>query len=394
MQPLHLADPASVAGEPLSAAAPFADIVRLPVEKDLTFKADRKTLVIFEADRLPVGQQWLENGEAANLTHDIATRVAARRATSTPTLVSQLISVVICTRDRPDELRRCLASFNDQTRMPDELIVVDNASRDDRTRAVVLAAGATYIREDRPGLDYARNSGAQAACGEIVLYTDDDTELHECWVENTVAAFDAPEIMAVTGLVLPAKLKTEAQWIFETEWSFGRGYDRIDYGSSFFEQTRRDGCPAWIIGAGANMAFRRTVFDQIGFFDERLDVGQAGCSGDSEFWYRVLAAGYVCRYEPRAVMFHHHRLEMAGLASQIYYYMRGHTAALMVQFQRTRERGNLRRAFVLLPRYYLELAIRRLQRRSSAKHLFLGKQIKGALAGIGFFLWHSRMPNK
>lgn len=392
MQPLNLADPDRLAGEPSGTAAPFADIVRLPVEKKIRFTAQRKTLVIFEADRLPVGQQWLENGETADLTHDIAARVAARRADSTPTLLRQPVSVVICTRDRPDELRRCLASFNDQSRIPDELIVVDNASRDDQTRAVVLAAGATYIREDRPGLDYARNRGAQAACGEIILYTDDDTELHECWVENTVAAFDAPEIMAVTGLVLPAKLKTEAQWIFETEWSFGRGYDPIDYGRSFFEQTRRDGCPAWIIGAGANMAFRRVVFDQIGFFDERLDVGQAGCSGDSEFWYRVLAAGYVCRYEPRAVMFHHHRLEMAGLASQIYYYMRGHTAALMVQYQRTRERGNLRRAFILLPRYYLKLAIRQMRPPSSAKHFFLGKQVKGALAGIVYFVRHSRMP--
>ncbi|WP_241557447.1 glycosyltransferase family 2 protein [Croceibacterium ferulae] len=370
----------------MSAALPFADIVRLPVEKDLTFTAERKTLVIFEADRLPVGQQWLEDGEAADLKHEIATRIAARRTGSTPTLVSQPISVVICTRDRPDELRRCLASFHDQTRMPDEIIVVDNASRDERTRAVVMAAGATYIREDRPGLDYARNSGAKAAGGEIVLYTDDDTELHECWVENTVAAFNAPEIMAVTGLVLPASLKTEAQWIFEKEWSFGRGYDQIDYGSHFFEETRRDGCPAWIIGAGANMAFRRAVFDHIGFFDERLDVGQAGCSGDSEYWYRVLAAGYVCRYEPRAVMFHHHRLEMAGLASQVYHYMRGHTAALMVQHQRTGELGNLRRLFLKLPLHYVGLLTTRLFGSSSEKQRFLGEQVRGAAAGVWFFL--------
>lgn len=380
-------------------AQTYADVVTLAV--DITsprFQAVRRSLVIFEADGLPIGQQWLEQGQYASVPEDVTARIEARRTKpridppdlTTPHLTT---SVIICTRDRPEPLRRCLASFALQSRRPDELIVVDNASAGTETRDVVLAAGATYVREDRPGLDFARNSGARASSGDIVLYTDDDTELHEHWIENTVAAFDMPDIVAVTGLVLPATLKSEAQWIFETEWSFGRGFDRIDYGPDFYRATRRHGCPAWIIGAGANMAFRRTIFDKIGYFDERLDVGQAGCSGDSEYWYRILAAGHVCRYEPTAVMLHHHRLDLSGLASQIFHYMRGHTAALLVQYERTGDKGNLYRAFIALPAHYTRCLAGRLTDGRTGAERFLGDQIKGALAGIWFYA-RSRRPRR
>jgi len=70
-------------------------------------------------------------------------------------------------------------------------------------------------------------------------------------------SFDADHVAAVTGLVLPAELKTAAQQHFETFWSFGRGYRRVDFGQDFFASDRTRGCPAWEIGAGASMAFRR-----------------------------------------------------------------------------------------------------------------------------------------
>ena len=249
------------------------------------------------------------------------------------------VSVVICTRDRAEELSRCLASLPRQSRVPDQVVVVDNASRDDgRTRAAALAAGVDYVREDRPGLDIARNWGVRAATGDIVAFTDDDVRLHPRWLERLTAAFDADGVMAVTGLVLPAELETAAQLHFETYWGFGRGYRPIDFGAEFFRTDRTHGCPAWEIGAGANMAFRRETFRRAGLFDERLDVGAAGCSGDSEYWHRVLFHGGICRYEPAAVAFHYHRREFAGLSRQIFAYMRGHAAALLVQYERS---GNL-----------------------------------------------------
>jgi hypothetical protein len=99
---------------------------------------------------------------------------------------------------------------------------------------------------------------------------------------------------------------------------------------------------------------------QSGGFEERLDVGAAGCSGDSEFWNRILHTGGVCRYEPGAVIYHFHRRTVEGLRAQIRAYMRGHIAALLVQYERTGERGNLRRIYRSLPGWYLSQGLRRL----------------------------------
>ena len=295
------------------------------------------------------------------------------------------VSLVICTRDRPRELARCLASLPEQTRQPDEIVVVDNASLTDETERVCREAGVRYVREDRPGLDIARNTGAQASRGEIVAYTDDDVVLHPWWLERMAAAFDAPHIWAVTGLVLPAELTTQSQWHFERYWGFGRGFQRKDFGPDFLEAHVSHGCPTWLIGAGASMAFRRSAFARAGFFDERLDVGAAGCSGDSEYWHRLLCAGGTCRYEPSVVAFHYHRRDWHGLRKQIRAYMRGHSAALLVQYERSGRRGNLRRLFVSFPQFYARRLLKRIFSRNDASDLLAGDEIAGLLAGIWFY---------
>jgi GT2 family glycosyltransferase len=146
--------------------------------------------------------------------------------------------------------------------------------------------------------------------------------------------------------------------------------------------------PAWNIGAGASMAFRREVFSQVGLFDERLDVGRAGCSGDSEFWYRLLARGHGCRYEPRAVAFHFHRRTIEGLASQVFLYMRGHAAALMIQHERTGISANLVQALWLKPRWYAGRLWRRMTAAPSPKDRFLQEEISGYFAGLAFYWRH------
>jgi glycosyltransferase involved in cell wall biosynthesis len=296
------------------------------------------------------------------------------------------ISLVICTRDRPRGLDRCLTSLPSQCRQPDQVVVVDNASRTNETREVIDRHGVIYVREDRPGLDIARNRGAAVSSGDIVAYTDDDTVLHPSWLRQIEGAFDAKEIWAVTGLTLPAELETEAQCLFEKVWGFGRGFQRRDFGPRFYSHTRKWGSPAWEIGAGANMAFRREVFDKLGGFDERLDVGAAGCSGDSEFWNRILHAGGTCRYEPGAVIYHFHCRTLERLRAQIRAYMRGHVAALLIQHERTGERGNLRRIRRSLPSWYLQKGLQRLTGHRTASTCLWLDEVGGCLEGL-FYYW-------
>jgi GT2 family glycosyltransferase len=294
--------------------------------------------------------------------------------------------VVICTRDRPDDLRRCLAALSRQTQRPDQVIVVDNAPTNDATRAVAVAAGVDCIREDRPGLDRARNAGARAARGDIVLYTDDDVVPHPAWLARMVAAFDADHVACVTGLVVPAALDTWSQQYFERFKGFGRGYRRIDFGPAFFAVDRTRGCEPWRIGAGASMAFRRAVFRRVGLFDERLDAGAAGCSGDTEYWHRILAAGLTCRYEPSAVAFHHHRRDVAALARQVRAYARGAAAAQMVQYERTGNVGNLHFALVTTPAWFGRRIARRVLLGPNDEDRLLRHEIAGHCAGLLFYL--------
>jgi GT2 family glycosyltransferase len=264
------------------------------------------------------------------------------------------VSLVICTRDRPDDLQACLTSLRDLQRRPQQIIVVDNNPQTDATRQLVEAEeGIEYVLEPQPGLSRARNAGIAHSRGDIIVFTDDDVIVHPAWLDGVLQAFEQPDVMAVTGPVLPAELKTEAQVLFQqSQLNCGWGYRPQLFGANFFTHTQRNGAPVWRIGAGANMAFRRELFDKVGVFDERLGAGTSGCSEDSEMWYRVLAGGWTCRYHPAGAVFHVHRRDMDGLSHQMHQYMRGHVAALLVQWENHRHWGNVRRAYATLPLYY------------------------------------------
>jgi GT2 family glycosyltransferase len=344
--------------------------------------------VYWSADR-PIGQLYVRPSAGDEVDPLVLARLAgivAHEPLSTAPSFRGTVSVVICTRDRPDQLMRCLTSVSAQSRRPDQVIVVDNASQTDATCQAAKTARVDYLREDRPGLDIARNSGARAARGDIVVYTDDDVVLHDRWLERLANAFQGSEIWAVTGLILPGSLQSEAECLFESQWGFGRGFAGKDFGKDFYSEHRSSGCPTWVIGAGANMAFRRKVFERIGYFDERLDVGAAGCSGDSEYWYRILQKGGVCRYEPSAVVYHYHRNSMDALGRQIRAYMSGHTAALFVQFERTGDWGNLKRLFLTLPLWYVRKIAQRVQHGPTEETLLLKQELKGCFQGVIYYL--------
>jgi GT2 family glycosyltransferase/SAM-dependent methyltransferase len=295
------------------------------------------------------------------------------------------VSVIVCTKNRPEELSRCLKSLLEMTDRPEEVIVVDNEPSASGSKVVVERLPVTYVAESRRGLSRARNAGLREATGDIVAFTDDDTCVHPDWIRRLREGFDSPQVMSVTGLVLPAELDTPAQVTFEKGLGgFSQGYQRIIFDGQFMERTKRFGTPVWRIGAGANMAIRREAFSLVGGFDERLGAGAAGCSEDSEFWYRLLTAGWQCRYEPAAVAFHYHRRDFTELRRQARDYLRGHVAALFVQYSRSGHRGNLRRAFLGLPRSLVGRAIREYLL-SGQRTTILPAYVSGYLRGLVFF---------
>ena len=299
------------------------------------------------------------------------------------------VSVVICTRDRTQQLAECLFSLQNLPQPPEEIVVVDNAPSSDATRELVKQMpGVKYTLEPKPGLDVARNAGIANSSGDIIAFTDDDVKIHPQWLSKLRLNFQDPEVMAMTGLVLPAELESESQLIFETFWSFNRGYLPVIYDRNYFEKLKPYGVPVWNIGAGANMAFRREAFAKVGYFDERLDMGAAGCSGDSEIWYRVLAEGWICRYDPTAIVYHCHRKDIDGLKKQLFNYMRGHVTALLVQFEKYQHWGNLRRLFLSLPRWYVKLLLKGSVKGFNTRDVTLWSEISGCVSGVQYYLQH------
>lgn len=270
------------------------------------------------------------------------------------------LSVAICTRERPHDLARCLRSLAASAETPDEILVIDNAPLTSETREVVSRfSGVRYHCEARRGLSAARNTALALASGEIVAFVDDDVCVPPSWTARIRRAFDHPEVMVVTGLVLPAELETPAQMMFETFQFFHQGYRKRRFDLSYFEVMRSKGVPTWSIGAGANMAVRRRAFELEFEFDTRLGPGVfGGCGEDSEFWYQILAAGWTCVYDPRAFVFHYHRRELSALRRQVRQYMQGHVAALLMQFRKSGDLGNLRRVLFQLPAEYFLLFLR------------------------------------
>ena len=102
------------------------------------------------------------------------------------------------------------------------------------------------------------------------------------------------------------------------------------------------------------MAFRKNVFEKVGYFDELLDAGKAGCNGDSEMWFRILSNGLEISYNPRVIAFHEHRRSMAELQKQIFHYMRGFTVAALLQQDRFPEAQYRRQLTRTIPVYHFK----------------------------------------
>ncbi len=248
-------------------------------------------------------------------------------------------SIVVCTRDRADDLRRCLRALVALEPPPGsprgEIVIVDNAPSDDRAARVVAeyveqAASAPgwpavrYLREDRPGLNWARARGAREAAGEVVAYTDDDVVVDRLWLARLLEPFADTRVAAATGLTMPLEIETEAQWLFERYGGFTRGFSR-----RVFDPVHFPPAAAGAAGAGANVAFRRALLVGMRLFEVELDAGTVTLTGgDTYAVYRLLADGYHVVYTPDAVVWHRHRRDYAPLERTLYGYSVGGFAFL------------------------------------------------------------------
>ena len=313
-------------------------------------------------------------------------RYDERAAVGAPAITA---TIAICTRERPEDLRRALRGALEQTHTGHDLLVVDNAPQTDRTRRVVAQfPDVRYICEPTPGLNFARNRALSDATGDVVAFTDDDATPEPEWLDALLLNFGDPRVQCVTGLTLPIELETEAQELFEAISPFGRGFRR-----RVFDGQHDNPLEVGQVGAGANMAIRRRVTADIGSFDEHLDGGTPTRSGgDHEMFVRILAAGHRICYDPAAVSWHRHRRTMEELSDTLYGYGVGVYAMWTKLLLERRELGVSRLAWSWFRAAHLP-EIRRLLRRSpeTPTSALVRAELRGCLRGPGAWFAAKRL---
>jgi glycosyltransferase involved in cell wall biosynthesis len=228
-------------------------------------------------------EEWGErqDGERRGLH---ATRVAAGEGSR--------VSVIVASRDRPDMLRRCVASILASEHDDFELVVVDQSSvsaglpSDPRLR---------HLRSATTGKSAALNVGIREARGAILAFTDDDCTAGKDWLVRAESLFaEHPELdMAFGGLV---PMGHDPSRFVVPGTLFTSNSFRIVSGRSHAHVKG---------GAGANLIARRPLFDTIGAWDEQIGPGsQFKPCEEWDIYYRALASGAVVALVPDLEMVH------------------------------------------------------------------------------------------
>lgn len=209
------------------------------------------------------------------------------------------VAVVVPVRDRPRELAACLASL-EALRYPRELlevVVVDDGS----ATPVAVPGGVRLVRLPRSrGPAAARNAGARAASSELLAFLDSDCLADPGWLEALAPELQDPEVAAAGGRVAPA---AERSWLERYE----AVRSPLDLGPA--RAGARPGRPVSYL-VTANLVVRRTDFEAIGGFDDRLRWGE-----DVDLCWRLHEAGRRLVYQPAGRVRHRHRAGVTAFAA-------------------------------------------------------------------------------
>lgn len=283
------------------------------------------------------------------------------------------LSVVICTCDRGDRLRRALEGIDAQAEGETPLIVVDQSRELDEElqRRAAERSGTTLIRDGGRGVSRSRNIAWRSAASEWLLFVDDDCVPEPGWleaIETTIAAHpDADYVGCAVGELGTPDGEYKNYSVF-----------------SVAAPARLSG--RWTrpsaLGYGACFAVRRATAERLGGWDERLGPGNPDfpASEDMDFNYRLLRSGGVAYLAPGARVLHEQWRPAEALPALFRGYMRGACGYAMKHVRQGDARGGLwiwSQAFRDMARSFASAAKHR-----STLRLRIGlAQLRGLFAG-------------
>jgi GT2 family glycosyltransferase len=210
-------------------------------------------------------------------------------------------SVVISTysKERLSYLLDCIESLKKQSLKPDEIVLVlDPYPNLVEFYKSKLSGDVRVVVSRKPGLSNARNAGVRSARGDIVSFIDDDAVADEYWLENLAKNFEDSNVIGAGGFVKPLWEDGYPRWFpEELNWIVGCSYKGLPEHKASVRNP-----------IGCNMSFRKSVFEQVGYF--RSDIGRFGkkllASEETELSMRALSTipNSKIIYDPSAIVHH------------------------------------------------------------------------------------------
>ena len=222
------------------------------------------------------------------------------------------VTVVVPVRNRELTIQPLLDSLQklDYDRNKVEVIVVDGNSTD-KTQEIVKKYPVKLVVEKRKGLNIARNTGIKCAKGEIVAFTDSDCIVPPNWITKIVENFKDPKVSCVGGSAKALDSDFISQYADNSIvrlMPFFTKREELEKVKPFFRHP-----------AGCNMAFRRKVAEEVGYFDEHIQYG----FDEVEFADRICRAGYKMVLDPDVLVWHKHRSTFREFLKQNFQYGKG-----------------------------------------------------------------------
>jgi GT2 family glycosyltransferase len=207
------------------------------------------------------------------------------------------ISVIVCSYNGSRTIRECLDGLM-RLQYPDSEVIVVNDGSTDLTGRIAAEYPFRLIETENRGLSSARNTGAEAATGEIVAYIDDDAYPDPHWLQYLAAGFESGEYAAVGGPNIPPP---GDELVASAVASAPGGPVHVLISDSEAEHI-----------PGCNMAFRRSALLEVGGFDPVFSVA----GDDVDICWRFREHGLKLGFSPGAVVFHHRRASVAAYWKQ------------------------------------------------------------------------------
>jgi glucosyl-dolichyl phosphate glucuronosyltransferase len=223
-----------------------------------------------------------------------------------------LLSVIVPTRNRAEQLARALLSLVSQNRPRSgfEIIVVDNGSRDKTSKVISefkeKFADIQYIYDESPGLHVGRHRGFRVAKGDFLVFVDDDIEAFPTLLSSIETAFENPNVVLVGGKCLPKHRARMPEWL-DAMWTPNAQGERILGYLSLIDlgDDARFVNPLHVFGC--NFSIRRSVLlETRGFHPDGMPGQYIRFRGDGETYVTryVGAKGYKAFYHPTASVYH------------------------------------------------------------------------------------------